>query len=755
MLTLKLTNKKHILLVFCAVFLFMKSMFYAPKYSKEINSNCINKNPKFKKLIYFVIDGLRFDGVIDIKESKNLYHNNFNFDYVKEKHLFFAVAGIPTATTCRILSMMTGKPSNQMDYLFTFFHFEHDGDSLIEQAIAKKKTLFHYGDKMWSDLFTGVRKCTCNFCSYGKERIFEKEKETYDLFISGKKGSWPRHEINLLHMISVDSLGHELCDLNRGEIRERAVLYNTWIKEIYNKMDKDTLLVVTSDHGVTNQGEHVGMTDDELASFCLFLSKSKIILSKEKSKKRKFYSSKYIDEFNVNNDDVIHQDDILATVCYLMGLSVPSNACGSVIEKFDTGETVNEILKIKKRVAKENSIYNLTEETFLKEIPKEESNKLNFSAWVSLKLKHELFKCNYFIAGISIFMQIIAVFLFMKKISIAWYDIPALVFLAYDSCSFWTFAYRDLYLCVLLILYSMDVGIFLCIIYYLKQPKNLHWEVLRAAMFINEKIPIKEEMLIILFFANYLYKQAVKKNILTNNIVVFFKGNLKDEESQDNKNTKNNEKLLSFINHTDKKQKICSFLFEEFILFYEMFAPVFIDNNIEKISTFSNVFSLFFVFYSKKQAILLNMLYLSVKQLKITKTLHWILFFMIQYTLNCYNFDYQLNKLNLQCAFKLVKHVDIPVAAFCIACHIFLPALSIVHFNSFSIQMHKTKTNKQIERTEISNKLILMNSFWLLISSFSAFVMHGEFVWLKFFGDRYIIVIAMTLIETLLLSLRI
>lgn len=734
----KLPNKQFLILTLAAA-LFFKSMFYTPRYSAEINKKVLNKTPQFKKLIYFVIDGLRYDALVDNLNSTQNYHNNYDFSYAHDQHLFFAVAGIPTATSCRILSMMTGKPSNQMDYLLAFFHTKNDGDSLIEQAIEHGRTMFHYGDKMWTDMFQGVRKCTCNFCPYGKELLFEKEQSTYELFMedpADPKETWPRHEINFVHMISVDALGHSTCDINHQWLKDRNELMNLWVREMYEKMDEDTLLLVTSDHGVTDHGEHAGTTDAELASFCLFLLKKKITLNPENILRNdtfnsKLYSNVFISDYKVMPQDIIHQDDILNTVCYMMGLSIPINSCGSVINKFDTKNTTEECIEIKIRVAKDNNVGGVGFRKFMTNFKnskidslKTSKNILKYSHWLSKKIKHELFRCNYFLAGVSILLQVFSFYMAYKKAGISIADIPCMIFLCMDSISFWAFACRDLYLSALFAAYCrFDPNILLCLLFYFKQPKYKHWEILRAIMGINKRICISEEAIIGLFLFVYGIRQVRRKGIqkvLSHDYILCM--------------------CVEIIN------KFGSLIIPATInSINESTNNSTIEENIQKISTFPNVYALLSVFFTRSQTILLIFIELSVKQLLLTKSNKKLIpmQFMIlsQLLSHLINFDMQINKLDHNVAFVFQESVDVGVVTFGYLCYFLLGRYFIIFKN-----LQKMQSDQKI-RNKIANKMKMYGIFMLSVSSFSAFVMHGEFVWIKFFADRYIIVLIQTMVE--------
>jgi phosphatidylinositol glycan class O len=49
-------------------------------------------------------------------------------------------------------------------------------------------------------------------------------------------------------------------------IREKLAKYSEFLYKAYDMMDNDTILMVTGDHGMTNEGSHGGNTQDEVGT---------------------------------------------------------------------------------------------------------------------------------------------------------------------------------------------------------------------------------------------------------------------------------------------------------------------------------------------------------------------------------------------------------------------------------------------------------------------------------------------------------
>lgn len=342
---------------------FLFSMFRLPELLR--NKDCISlSEPKFKKLVYLVIDGLRFDGFIPVNK-KGLYYNNFNFtkDTDKLKTTFLSVASIPTVTKCRIMGLMTGAPNNQIEEIMSFFMSKVNVDSFPDK-FANRKMKF-YGDDLWVKSFDVLKDRSTSFCGLSKNSLEEKEMMLIDEIKRDKD-----YDIKFIHIISLDALGH-IYGTEHSRIKQALERADGLICDIYEEMDEDTLFVVTSDHGVTDKGAHGGSSSPELASVFGVYSKKNIEIF---DGSEHIYNEAFIDKFyntkdtNTENDwikpinpyKIVQQDDILPTVAYFMGVSTPTNTYGNLIPYLVNDMEAQKILADQKLVI-------LKEDTHIKE----------------------------------------------------------------------------------------------------------------------------------------------------------------------------------------------------------------------------------------------------------------------------------------------------------------------------------------------------------------------------------------------------
>lgn len=290
---------------------------------------------KYKKLVFILLDGLRIDAACPTY-NKSLYHNNMKFLYslpVENKQTFLSVAGVPTATSIRVRSILTGVSSNFLNGTDTFTHSEILEDSFINKIINDSH--YFYGDDTWTDLFPVLKAKSTTIPAYGKGRTLDAEI----LLMNKLVNEIGKYTYALSHFSLLDCYGHDYTIFSK-ECKAILVEYDLMIKQIYEKMDEETLMVVLSDHGVNDDGSHGGGNIKEISSTGIFISKKEFELQDNEgfdairnSYTRKIYDA---DEKWVMSKDklkIIHQNDIVPTICALIGLPIPFNCIGNLVHE--------------------------------------------------------------------------------------------------------------------------------------------------------------------------------------------------------------------------------------------------------------------------------------------------------------------------------------------------------------------------------------------------------------------------------------
>ncbi|KCZ79931.1 hypothetical protein H312_02686 [Anncaliia algerae PRA339] len=305
---------KIILIYTCMINLF-------PKHKLVQNLSKRTKcTPKFKRCIFILFDGLRPDGYFRTKKEGNYFNN---FDEIKTSFNFISMCENPTLTALRLYSMFTGKKSSFLESLFAFNHNKKENNFFDEF------NLIYGGDETIKDIF-GAEGETYN--AYGNNFDIQKEYRTIINLIKQSKlpikDNFP--ELFVFHFSAIDAFGHKGIGIHDKRIQSACRIYNKMIEILVKGLDNDSFIVLTSDHGVKENGDHGGSSMEELTSFCSFIfnqeNYEKLTVKNPKN------ASKIDDYYELNNDyEVISQNNIINTIFALLGCRYPKFTSGSII----------------------------------------------------------------------------------------------------------------------------------------------------------------------------------------------------------------------------------------------------------------------------------------------------------------------------------------------------------------------------------------------------------------------------------------
>lgn len=296
----------------------LQNLFVKQKFIQNLSEHR-NNTGKFKRCIFLLLDGLRPDGYFSCNKEGN-YHNNF--DNQKYSFDFISMCDNPTLTAPRMYSMFTGAKSSFLDNLFGFYHKKRESD------IFKELNVFYCGDETLKDLF-GLQGETYN--AYGNNFCIKKEYLSILNLIKAfkiKKEKTP--ELLIGHFSAVDALGHKKSSIQHKEIQNILKIYNLLLRVLTKNLDDDTFIVVTSDHGVRENGDHGNNSMEEITSFASFIfSKNKFNKIKNKKIKKEDKINEY---YKLKKEyEIIGQNDIGNTIFSLLGCKYPKTTIGSII----------------------------------------------------------------------------------------------------------------------------------------------------------------------------------------------------------------------------------------------------------------------------------------------------------------------------------------------------------------------------------------------------------------------------------------
>jgi GPI ethanolamine phosphate transferase 3 subunit O len=309
--------------------LYMKGLVKKAEPSTEINAE-LSGEGRYKKAVVVVLDGLRADTLYRTDGSMAV-HNSMNLvGSIRQNDMYRAVSicDLPTATTLRIYSTFSGTPSNVCQVKDSFSKIECTVDNFVDQVLGSKRTLAFFGDDTWLHLFPSLQKHSRkSYSAYGKKSIGE-EKEIMELALE----EVGKHDVLITHLAGYDSMGH-FVGMDHPKMREFVVEYDKFVHAIYRKMGNGTVLVVMSDHGTEDSGDHGGVSLRQRASILMVAGRD--LCPRERGGTRAY--AEYADrlaELGLREEfGVVSQNDILPTLCHLIGIPTPENSVGTYIRE--------------------------------------------------------------------------------------------------------------------------------------------------------------------------------------------------------------------------------------------------------------------------------------------------------------------------------------------------------------------------------------------------------------------------------------
>ncbi|KAM1091589.1 hypothetical protein FF1_019057 [Malus domestica] len=277
--------------------------------------------PAFDQLILMVIDGLPAELVLGkdgkppskalmeaMPYTRSLLANGMAIG-------FHAKAAPPTVTMPRLKAMVSGAIGGFLDVAMNFNTQAMLDDNLLGQFFKIGWKMVMLGDETWLKLFPGL------FLRHdGVSSFFVKDTVHVDQNVSRHLGyelSRDDWDFLILHYLGLDHVGHiggRNSALMAPKLREMdEVVKMIHMNSILNQKNDEgqTLLVVVSDHGMTESGNHGGSSYEETDSLALFIG----------------VKNNISDDF-LSTHNIIHQVDIAPTLALLFGVPIPKNNVG-------------------------------------------------------------------------------------------------------------------------------------------------------------------------------------------------------------------------------------------------------------------------------------------------------------------------------------------------------------------------------------------------------------------------------------------
>lgn len=274
--------------------------------------------PTNTKVIVIVIDALRYDFMAHSESSDGkIYHNKFRFVQRLLKNDSFSrlskfIADPPTTTMQRLHGMMTGSLPTFIDVGSNFASSEIVEDNLLYQLDRNNKKTVFLGDDTWISLFPShfIRKYP--YPSFDVWDLDTVDKGvSSNIFSEISKNDW---DLLIAHFLGVDHCGHRYGP-NHPEMIRKLLEMDKVIEKIVGVMSNDSILFVIGDHGMTENGDHGGESEEEVTAAMFVYSPSGFI-------------------FPEKPQSSFSQIDLLPTLSSILGVPIPFSNLGSVILEY-------------------------------------------------------------------------------------------------------------------------------------------------------------------------------------------------------------------------------------------------------------------------------------------------------------------------------------------------------------------------------------------------------------------------------------
>mmetsp|Transcript_45617 Transcript_45617/g.110519 ORF Transcript_45617/g.110519 Transcript_45617/m.110519 type:complete len:921 (+) Transcript_45617:260-3022(+) len=322
---------------------------------------------KVDSVVILVVDAMRFD-FSQYSLPKSIGSRIAKRQTTSSQLLQF-VADPPTVTMQRLKGLTTGSLPTFADISGNMGGSTMDEDSWVQQlkntdfkhrGLKYPSKLGFVGDDTWVDLFPVLFDESYPFPSFNTRDLDTVDngclKELPNLMkhVRRKNSHSPQDlELVISHFLGVDHVGHTYGPFNEhmdAKYRQMDEALSTTL-DLLDEEDQEEeegskschLALIFGDHGMTNDGNHGGGTDEEInAALFVHFSKGCHLDDKDRTmpleKAAEIMGSTYVqDKFQSMN-----QIDLVPTISILLGLPIPYQNLGGIVPSLLASHDVRE-----------------------------------------------------------------------------------------------------------------------------------------------------------------------------------------------------------------------------------------------------------------------------------------------------------------------------------------------------------------------------------------------------------------------------
>ncbi|OQS01763.1 GPI ethanolamine phosphate transferase [Achlya hypogyna] len=296
---------------------------------------------KFQRVVYVVIDALRYDFMArapaEEMEAKAKLGGRFFLNHLPHVHrvlaaqpahslLYRFVADAPTMTMQRLKGLTTGTLPTFLDIKDNMQSTEIVEDSWVQQLVLLNKSIVFMGDNTWDSLYGGKFLRNYSYDSFNVKDLHTVDNGVLDhIFLELQQPDW---DVLIAHFLGVDHVGHTHGP-NSPFMGAKLDQMDAFLERLFTAVADDTLVVVLGDHGMSEDGNHGGATDDETGAALFLYSKAPLHHAIAAPGGPMSLYNHVLGRRA--NDLTVAQVDLVPTLALLLGLPIPFGNLGAVI----------------------------------------------------------------------------------------------------------------------------------------------------------------------------------------------------------------------------------------------------------------------------------------------------------------------------------------------------------------------------------------------------------------------------------------
>jgi phosphatidylinositol glycan class O len=246
--------------------------------------------------------------------------------------IFNTYSDPPTTTMQRIKGITTGSLPTFIDAGANFASTAIEEDSWISQLVAADKRVVFMGDDTWVNLFPASFHQSHPFDSFNVEDLHTVDNGVVEhLFPHLAPENQTQWDVLIGHFLGVDHVGHRVGP-ERDTMKAKLSQMDQVLRDVVERLDDETLLVVLGDHGMDSKGNHGGDSELETAAALWLYSKGPSLTGIAPP------DTKLVRDWPMYafpGTDIplrhVNQIDLVPTLSLLLGIPIPFNNLGLAI----------------------------------------------------------------------------------------------------------------------------------------------------------------------------------------------------------------------------------------------------------------------------------------------------------------------------------------------------------------------------------------------------------------------------------------